>query len=65
LFSFFVFSVNPASYQIRAGTLTYASGGSVHAIAEIIRHPDYGAIKIINDIAVWRVGKNFNHNFII
>jgi trypsin len=48
--------INPRSYQVRAGTLTYASGGTVHTIEEIIVHEQY---RTINDIAVWRVAPAF------
>ncbi|KAF4533005.1 hypothetical protein B566_EDAN000694 [Ephemera danica] len=51
--------INPSNYQIRVGTLTYASGGSVHTINQVIRHEDYGGLLIVNDIAVWSVNEPF------
>lgn len=55
----FLCSVNPNNYRIRAGTLTYQSGGTLHTVGEIVVHLGYNSFSFANDIALWRVTPRF------
>ncbi|KAF4533006.1 hypothetical protein B566_EDAN000695 [Ephemera danica] len=50
------------AYQVRAGSLTYDTGGSVHDIVKIIVHENYNYNTLENDIAVWLILQSFNDN---
>jgi len=45
-------SVSASSIQIRVGSITHASGGTLASISRIISHPSYSASTINNDIAL-------------
>ncbi|KAK0105472.1 hypothetical protein ONS95_004163 [Cadophora gregata] len=46
----------PASaVTVRAGSLTYASGGTLVKVSKIIVHPSYNSRTVNNDVAIWQL----------
>lgn len=46
--------------SVRAGSLASASGGQLIGVAAIVRHPQYNANTLQNDIAIFHMGGSFN-----
>jgi len=44
-----------SSVKVRAGSLKYASGGTLVSVSKIVVHPDYDSNTIDNDIALWQL----------
>ncbi|KAG9229455.1 serine endopeptidase [Amylocarpus encephaloides] len=44
-----------SNVRVRAGTLTWASGGTQVGVTTIIVHPSYNSARIDNDVAVWKL----------
>ncbi|PVH72381.1 putative trypsin [Cadophora sp. DSE1049] len=44
-----------AAVSVRAGSLTYASGGTLVKVSKIIVHPSYNEDTINNDVAIWQL----------
>ncbi|QSZ28891.1 hypothetical protein DSL72_003397 [Monilinia vaccinii-corymbosi] len=44
-----------SSVKVRAGTLTWASGGTLVGVSKVVVHPSYSASTINNDIALWHL----------
>ncbi|KAG9246712.1 trypsin-like cysteine/serine peptidase domain-containing protein [Calycina marina] len=48
-----------SSVSVRAGTLTWASGGTLVGVSEITVHPSYVSSTIDSDVAVWHLSTAF------
>lgn len=44
-----------SSVKVRAGSLKYASGGTLVSVSKIVVHPSYDSNTIDNDIALWKL----------
>jgi len=44
-----------SSVKVRAGSLTWASGGTQVGVSQVVPHPSYNAAKVDNDIALWHL----------
>ncbi|KAG8405976.1 hypothetical protein J3459_016783 [Metarhizium acridum] len=44
-----------SGYEIRAGSLAWASGGTKVKVASAVRHPGYNSNNYDNDVAVWKL----------
>ncbi|CAM1504991.1 Fc.00g106280.m01.CDS01 [Cosmosporella sp. VM-42] len=44
-----------SSVKVRAGSLTWASGGTQVGVSKIVVHPSYNADTVDNDIALWHL----------
>ncbi|EHK98516.1 putative Trypsin [Glarea lozoyensis 74030] len=44
-----------SSVKVRAGTLTWASGGTLVSVSSIVVNPSYSSSTINNDVAVWKL----------
>lgn len=47
--------LNPATYRVRVGSTFASSGGVVHAVQQVINHPNYNDNTLDNDIAILRL----------
>lgn len=47
--------VSASSVRVRAGTLTWASGGTQVSVSQIVVHPSYSSSTTNNDIALWHL----------
>ncbi|APA14579.1 hypothetical protein SS1G_06534 [Sclerotinia sclerotiorum 1980 UF-70] len=48
-------SYSASSVKVRAGTLTWASGGTQVGVSKVVVHPSYNSRTIDNDIALWHL----------
>ncbi|KAI9644808.1 hypothetical protein NHQ30_006835 [Ciborinia camelliae] len=46
---------NATDVQVRAGTLTWASGGTQVNVSELAMHPEYDAVTTDHDLALWHL----------
>lgn len=48
---------DPSSTKVRAGTLTWSSGGVEVGVSKITVHPDYDSGATNNDVAIWKLSE--------